>query len=100
MSTTVETARQEWEEGSRQLAARGSDARLLEQIDLVTEELRRRIGQTFTLAELADEYGRADRWAYEIVAERAPSPGFSLTLALVEQVAFHRFARGAVDYSP
>ena len=100
MSTAVETARQEWEEGNRRFAARAHDERLLVQVGLVTEELRRRIGQVFTLAELADEYGRADRWAHEIVAERAAFPGWALTLSLVEQVAFHNYARGAIDYAP
>jgi hypothetical protein len=64
------------------------------------DELRRRVGGTFTLAELAAEYARADRWVLEAVAERASVPGWPRTLAVVEGAAFHLYSRGAVDYSP
>ena len=53
------------------------------------EELRKQVGQTFTLAELADAYRDADRWAREVVEERAPSPGWPRDLALVLAAAFH-----------
>ena len=65
----VESARREWEEGSRRLdeQARDRDAadRLLVQVDAVTDELRRRVGGTFTLAELTRVYAEAgypERW--------------------------------------
>ena len=67
------------------------------QLDTVTTELRRRVGGTFTIRELADEYVRADGWAREALAEQA-TPGWPRTLALVEGAAFHLYARGAVDY--
>ena len=50
---TVEPVRQEWEEADRRLeqeARSGADP-LHTQVEAVTEELRKRIGQTFTLAE-------------------------------------------------
>lgn len=100
MSATVETARQEWDEGGRWLATAGADERLRTQVEVVTEELRRRIGQIFTLAELAEEYGRADRWARDVIEERAAFPGWPRTLTLVEQAAFYLYARGALDYKP
>ena len=100
----VETARTEWEEAHRSLEAHADEpelyARLLEQVEAVIEELTRRIGQTFTLAELAEVYGDAERWAREAVAERAPAPGWPRTLTVVEGEAFHRYQRGAVDYVP
>jgi hypothetical protein len=44
---------QEWEEGNRRLEAERHDRRryetLLRQIEIVTEELRKQVGQTFTL---------------------------------------------------
>jgi hypothetical protein len=104
VSAAVESARREWEESDRLLAAEAADRRryegLLEQVEAVSAELRRRIGQTFTLSELADEYGRADRWSREAVAASGPPPGWPRTLALVEGAAFHRYARGAIDYAP
>jgi hypothetical protein len=104
VSVAVEQARREWEEGYRRLEAHADDPalyrRLLAQVDAVTAELRRRVGQTFTLAELADAYAGAERWAREAVAERAPAPGWPATLTLVEDAAFHVYQRGALDYRP
>ena len=99
----IEIARREWQEGhERILAMRDRDARdrLLAQVDAVLEELRRRIGGTFTLAELSHEYAGAERWTRVAVAERAPAPGWPRTLSDVEAAAFHVYARGAVDYAP
>jgi hypothetical protein len=94
--------RQEWQDGERRLEAERDDSaryeRLLEQIEIVTGELRRRVGQTYTLAELAAAYSDAERWAREAVEERAPSPGWPRDLALVLAAAFHAYQRGAVDY--
>jgi hypothetical protein len=104
VSIAVENARQEWDECRRRLLAQAGDEErhrlLLEQVDAVTAELRRRIGQTFTLAELAREYAQAERWSREAVLAAGPPPGWPRTLALVEGAAFHDYARGAVDYVP
>jgi len=66
----------------------------------VTDGLARRVGQTFTLVELAAAYGGVERWSRDAVAERAPAPGWPRTLSVVEGAAFHRYQRGAVDYEP
>lgn len=79
---------------------RDAEERLLAQVEVVTEELRRRVGGTFTLAELASAYAGADSWSRAVVSERVPAPGWPRTLSLVEAAAFHRYARGAVDYEP
>lgn len=100
----VESARREWEDGHRRLLAGAPDARareqLLEQVEAVLTELRRRVGATFTLAELAAAYDDAERWSRPAVAELGPPPGWPRTLALVEGAAFHIYSRGAVDYAP
>lgn len=100
----VESARREWEEGHRLLheEARRHDQpeRLLAQVEAVLAELRRRVGGTFTLRELATAYAGAERWSRAAVAERAPAPGWPRTLSLVEAAAFHEYARGAQDYEP
>lgn len=104
MDAAVRHARQEWEESSRRFDAELRDprqaARLLEQFEVVTAALRRRVGETFTLAELAREYAEADRWAREAVSESGPPSGWARTLSTVEGAAFHAYARGAVDYVP
>ena len=104
MSTVLETTRHEWQEGHRRLQAAADDRaryeRLLEEVDVVLEELRRRVGQTFTLDELAGAYADADRWAQEALAEREPSPGWPTRLTTVQEAAFYLYSRGANDYRP
>ena len=94
--------REEWGAGDRRLEAeRGDRSRygtLLRQIEIVTEELRKRIGQTYTVAELAASYRSAEGWAREAVQERAPSPGWPRDLALVLAAAYHAYQRRASDY--
>jgi hypothetical protein len=93
---------QEWEEGNRRLEAERGDRRryetLLRQIEVVTEELRKQVGRTYTLAELAASYHDAERWAREAVQERAPSAGWPRDLALVLAAAYFSYRRGASDY--
>jgi hypothetical protein len=100
----IDIARREWEDGHAALEAARDDRaryeRLLALVDVVGAELRRRVGQTFTLAELAREYGNADRWALEAVADAEPPRGWPREVALVTGAAFHAYARGAVDYRP
>jgi hypothetical protein len=100
----VESARREWEEGYRRLHEQAQRSehpeRLLAQVDVVVAELRRRVGGTFTLNELATAYARAEQWSRAVVADEAPAPGWPRTLSLVEAAAFHEYARGAQDYQP
>jgi hypothetical protein len=104
MPTVLETTRHEWQEGYRRLQSAADDpagyARLLGEVDIVLEELRRRVGQTFTLDELAAAYGEADRWGREALVERGAGPGWPTRLATVQDAAFHLYSRGAVDYRP
>jgi hypothetical protein len=100
----VESARREWEEAfrryERELRDPSQVERLRPQFVVLRDELRKRVGSTFTLAQLAAEYRGAERWVRDAVSERASAPGWPRTLTLVEGAAFHTFARGAVDYQP
>jgi hypothetical protein len=100
----VEVAKQEWEEGSRRLEAAREDARryrrLVELHELVLDELRKRVGQTYTLRELVTAYGDSERWAREVLEERAPSAGWAPDLTTVLAAAFDAYQRGAIDYEP
>jgi hypothetical protein len=104
MAISVDNARREWEESHRRLREEADDReryeRLLAQVEAVSAELRRRIGPTFTLSELAELYAGAERWSRDAVAATRPPPDWARTLALVEGTAFHLYARGAVDYAP
>ena len=104
MSAVVASARHEWEEGNRRFAEAVRDPavseRLYAQVEVVSEELRKRLGAVFTLEELAQTYHSAERWTRQAVAERAPTPGWPRTVALAEDAAFHAYASGALDYKP
>jgi hypothetical protein len=103
-SDAIVLVRQEWADANRRFEAeRGDDRRyrrLVDQLELVVDELRKRVGHTYTLAELAASYPDAERWARATVEERAPSPGWPRDLTLVLAAAFHAYQRGAVDYVP
>jgi hypothetical protein len=105
LATSVEAARQHWAEGNRRLESQASDpaayARLLGQLEIALEELRKRLGETFSLAQLAEVYDTSDDWMRDAVGERAAAaPDWPRQLATVQDAAFHRFARGATDYAP
>jgi len=101
----VELARHHWEDGYRRVEALQADrpqyAELLGQVDVVLGELRKRVGQTFTLDELAGAYDGADDWvraALDLAADPdAPVPA---EVPAVAGAAFHQYARGATDYRP
>ena len=100
----IEVARQEWGEGTRRLEAEREDGQryrqLVDLLELILDELRKRIGQTYTLGELATTYGDAERWAREVLEERASTPRWPRDLALVVAAAFDAYQRGAIDYEP
>jgi hypothetical protein len=100
----LEVVRSEWEDGYRRFRDLSRDRvaadRLSLQLEVVTDELRKRVGQTFTLEDLVARYAAADEWVRDTVSERAPTPGWPRTLSIVQDAAFHLYQRGAVDYAP
>jgi hypothetical protein len=90
----------QWEEGARELATI-EDPRRRRLADRVIEairvELRRRIGPTFSAAELADLYGEGTDWAQQIALDVAPTAaGEAQALA---DAAFWSYLRGAGDFA-
>ncbi len=104
MIANLDLVRDDWEAGYRRLELVSRDEAqaplLSEQVDVISAELRRRVGSTFTLEMLATAYAGADGWVRQAIEERAPTPGWARTIAMVEDAAFHIYARGAVDYAP
>ena len=103
---SLASARHQWDDGKRRLAEEGLDTarsrHLAVLVDAVTDELRRRIGQRYTLAELAGAYEGAEEWVREVVLSAA-RPKFRAGVrdtALVQDAAFARYAQGAIDYQP
>jgi hypothetical protein len=103
-SPEVEIARQQWQAATRQIEGTRGDPRrhdrLVRQVEAVAAELRRRIGQTFTLAQLAGSYRGAEAWTLETIEQRDSGPGWERDIALVTDAAFDLYARGASDYAP
>lgn len=102
--SAVAVTRQEWAEGDRRLQSFRGDrrryGRLTGQVELILDELRKRVGQTYTLRELAAAYPDAERWARDLVEQRAEAPGWARDLTTALAAAFHAYQRGALDYEP
>ncbi len=90
----------QWEEGYRELQAISDprERRLADRVvDVVREELRRRIGPTFTAAELADLYGAGTDWCLQVAIDVAAAvEGDAQSLA---DAAFWLYLRGAGDFA-
>ena len=97
MSYALENALFQWEDGSSRVReAPAAERRDLERaVEVVLDELRRRLGSTFTVEELADEYAAGTDWAIELA--RRLSAGTDASH--VVDAAFHRYAREASNYA-
>jgi hypothetical protein len=62
---------------------------------VVVEALRRRLGSSFLVNELADFYGRDTDWALELARHNAAGTD----AASVVDAAFARYVREAKDYA-
>jgi hypothetical protein len=91
MAYPLGTALFQWDNGERRL--RETDdrerRRLEHRLNQIMDELRRRLGSTFTVEELADLYGRGTSWADEYVG----------TEGWLVDAAFARYAREAKNYA-
>jgi hypothetical protein len=92
VSYALENALFQWQDGQRQV--RG-EPDLERAADTVVDELRRRLGSTFTLGELADFYAHDTDWATDLAARRAGSADATT----IVDAAFARYAREAADYA-
>jgi hypothetical protein len=103
---SLPSARHQWDDGKRRLAGEGEDTARSRHLDLLVDavvgELRRRIGQTYTLGDLAGAYDGADDWVRDIiVTSLPPRPRAGVRdAAVIQDAAFARYAQGALDYSP
>ena len=95
MAYAVENALYQWREGERRISERPEvvQADLDEATEIVVEELRRRLGSSFVVDELADLYGRDTDWALELARRR----GAGTDAAAGVDAAFARYVREAKD---
>ena len=98
---SYETAVQQWRAGERRLqAAPPEDRRVLDRVvDAIVDELRRRLGGTFTADELAALYDAGTSWCLDIAVTVAPDDPRAWEADTVADAAFARYLREAVDYA-
>ena len=101
----LESMRRDWTEGARRLAAaRTRDPSRAVNYDRVVEalrrDLRRRIGQTFSLHDLAEVYAGSAGWARDIAQQVAPGAAYAHDMAVTADAVFADAARGASDWTP
>jgi hypothetical protein len=97
MAYAVENALYQWREGERRIsgAPEATQADLERAADVVVEALRRRLGSTFMVDELADLYAKDTDWALELARSQAAGSD----AASVVDAAFARYLREAKDYA-
>jgi hypothetical protein len=93
----IENARFQWEDGERRL--RQADEQTRSDLERATwavlDELRRRLGSTFTIQELAALYASGTDWADDIAyTKRAGSDS-----GAVVDAAFNHYSREAADFA-
>ena len=100
MAYPLENALFQWEEGRRalQVIEDPRERRLADRVvDAIRDELRRRIGPTFTANELAELYGQGTDWAQQLAFDAAPAiEGEAQALT---DAAFWLYLRGAIDFA-
>ena len=101
MSYPLENAIFQWEEGYRRLEELRDDPRDYRRaarvVDAIRDELRRRIGPTFSSAQLADLYSQDTDWCAEIALAARPSA--VLDPGSLADAAFWLYLRGASDFA-
>jgi hypothetical protein len=98
---SYEAAIQQWREGERRLEhADRSEARVLERItQRIFEDLRRRLGGTFSVDELVALYSEGTGWAEGLATQVAPTDPWAWDARTVVDAAFARYVREAADYA-
>ena len=97
MAYAVENALYQWREGERRIAnaAEPAQADLQAAADVVVEALRRRLGSSFMVDELAELYSRDTDWALEIARRNRAGTD----AATVVDAAFALYVREAKDFA-
>ena len=100
---SVRLARDDWRAGERaveRILADPARAPVAASVMLeLQRELRRRLGQTYTLAALVKAYDDADRWARDAAQRVAPETAWAQDSVFAD-AACARAARNARDWTP
>jgi hypothetical protein len=103
VSYSVESAVLQWEEGYKRLNAARSDPRahraLGRAVVAVEDELRKRLGSTFSISELADLYRTDSDWGLELTIGMLPDRSELWDSSTVVDAAFYLYMREAADFA-
>jgi hypothetical protein len=100
MPYPLENALFQWEDGYRALREIDDPRRrrLADRVvGVIRDELRRRIGPTFTAAQLAELYGADTDWCQQVAIDVAPA--IADEAQMLADAAFWLYLRGATDFA-
>jgi hypothetical protein len=100
MAYPLDNALFQWESGKRRLdeIEDPRERRLADRVvDAIREELRRRIGPTFSAGELAELYGKGTDWCQQVAGSVAPA--MEVEAQSLGDAAFWLYLRGATDFA-
>lgn len=99
---SFEYASHQWDAGLRRLRDAPPERQVtLERVTgAIVDELRRRLGSSFTTAELAELYVREGTdWCSSVAASLAPEQPWAWDAGVVADAAFAHYMRDATDYA-
>jgi hypothetical protein len=103
VSYSVESAVLQWEEGYRRLNAARSEPRvhraLGRAVVAVEGELRKRLGSTFSIEELAALYREDSDWGLDLTINTLPEQSELWDTSTVVDAAFYLYMREAADFA-
>jgi hypothetical protein len=99
----LDNALYQWEEGYARLRQLSADPRMAGRVnravEAVRDELRRRIGPTFSAAELAELYAGGTDWCLEAATRGGAVDTTDIDPQAITDGAFYLYLRGASDYA-
>jgi hypothetical protein len=100
MAYPLDNALFQWESGKRRLDEfeEPRERRMADRVvEAVRDELRRRIGPTFSAVELAGLYGEGTDWCQQVAIDVAPA--MEEEAQSLGDAAFWLYLRGATDFA-
>jgi hypothetical protein len=102
-SPEVEASVFQWEEGYRRLQEARSEPRLFRVLGravvAIETELRKRLGSSFTVAELARLYRQGSDWALDLAMQALPDDIRGWDPGVAADAAFYLYMREASDFA-
>jgi hypothetical protein len=99
----VESAVFQWEEGYRQLEAARSEPRryraLGRMVTAIQDELRKRLGSTFSVQELASLYYDGTDWGLEVAIDHLADEQAASDTSTGVDAAFYLYMRESADFA-